>query len=49
MQEREDIIENTDKEVEETENPIGDERGDGKFHKIRRKNTHLMPKKKKRK
>ena len=47
MQEKEGVIENTDKD--NTENPINNYEGDGKFHKVRRKNTHLTPKKKKRK
>jgi len=46
MQEKEEVIENTDKD--NTENPINNYEGDGKFHKVRRK-SNFTPKKKKRK
>jgi hypothetical protein len=45
MQEKEDAIEERDDKLSyENYNHV-----DGKFHKVRRKNTHLTPKKKKRK
>jgi len=43
MESKDEIIE------EKTEDPINNFEGDGKFHKLRLKNTHLTPKKKKRK